>query len=120
MVIKDIRFKKGTAKRWLEVNPILACSEPGFEYDTGKFKIGDGIHTWKDLNYQGESSSNTEFIDKYENLPEVGTPDTLYCVSENRLIYCWDSITLKYEPFGGSGSFDPSIITHINGGKANG
>ncbi len=120
IIIKDIKFKKGTAKRWDELNLVLASGEPGFEYDTGKFKIGDGIRPWKELKYQGENSNNTEFIDKYENLPEVGIPNILYCVSENRLIYQWNPTTLKYEPFGGNGSFDPSIITKINGGKANG
>ena len=45
------QFKRGTAQRWLEVNPILRQGEPGFEIDTGKLKIGNGITTWKDLPY---------------------------------------------------------------------
>ena len=118
--IKDIRFKRGTAKRWTEINPILASGEPGFEYDTGKFKIGDGIHSWKELEYQGSNSNNIEFIDKYNNLPDNGIPNTLYCVADDKLIYHYNSVTSKYEPFGSNGSFDPTIITRINGGKANG
>ena len=119
-VIKDIRFKRGTAKRWADINPILASGEPGFEYDTGKFKIGDGIHSWKELEYQGNDSKDIEFIDKYNNLPEIGIRNTLYCVKDDKLIYHYNSETSKYEPFGANGSFDPTIITKINGGNANG
>jgi hypothetical protein len=119
-IIKDIKFKKGTAKRWKELNIVLASGEPGFEYDTGKFKIGDGIHPWKELKYQGSDSNNIEFIDKYNELPETGISNTLYCVKDDKLIYHYNSETSKYEAFGASGSFDPTIITKINGGKANG
>jgi hypothetical protein len=45
------QFKRGTAQRWIEVNPILRQGEPGFEYDTGKLKIGDGFTPWLALPY---------------------------------------------------------------------
>jgi hypothetical protein len=32
-------------------NPLLAIGEPGFEYDTGKFKIGNGVTSWNSLAY---------------------------------------------------------------------
>lgn len=46
-----IRFRRDEASRWAEVNPVLAEGEPGFESDTGKFKIGDGDARWLDLEY---------------------------------------------------------------------
>ena len=119
--IKDIKFKKGTAKSWKDVNPILDNDTLGFEYDTGKYKIGDGVHAWNDLEYQGSNNDdNVEFIDTYNELPEIGIPNTLYCVTGDKLIYHYNSVTSRYEAFGGNGSFDPSIITRINGGNANG
>lgn len=36
---------------WEQVNPVLKLAEPGFESDTGRVKIGDGITSWNDLNY---------------------------------------------------------------------
>lgn len=45
------RFKRGTAAGWLASNPILQPGEPGFETDTNKLKIGDGIRTWTALPY---------------------------------------------------------------------
>ena len=51
-IVKHIyHLKRGTAQRWLEVNPILDSGEPGFEYDTNKLKIGDGVRAWRDLPY---------------------------------------------------------------------
>ena len=113
-----IQFKRGTSKRWLEINPILDIGEPGFEYDTGKFKIGNGKDHWKQLPYQG--SGNIEIFENFEDLPVTGVSNIIYSVTNDRLMYQWNSSSMKYESFGGNGSFDPSIITNINGGNANG
>ncbi len=47
--------RRGTASQWISTNsgngPILAAGEIGFESDTNKFKIGDGINHWVDLVY---------------------------------------------------------------------
>ena len=51
------QFKRETAARWLEVNPILSAGEPGFETDTNKLKIGNGRDTWLKLPYIGENNS---------------------------------------------------------------
>ena len=50
-VISTFKFKRATEERWEEVNPILEQGEPGFVYDKNKLKIGDGINSWKDLQY---------------------------------------------------------------------
>jgi hypothetical protein len=47
--------RRGTAAQWISTNggdgPILNAGEIGFESDTGKFKIGDGVNHWIDLEY---------------------------------------------------------------------
>jgi hypothetical protein len=47
--------RRGTAAQWLSTNggdgPVLNAGEIGWESDTNKFKIGDGINNWIDLNY---------------------------------------------------------------------
>ena len=45
------QFKRGTAQDWMNKNPVLRQGEPGYEYDTGKLKIGDGITPWQYLPY---------------------------------------------------------------------
>jgi hypothetical protein len=43
--------RRGTASQWTSANPILNAGEIGFESDTNKFKIGDGINHWEDIIY---------------------------------------------------------------------
>lgn len=123
-ITTTFQLKRGTAQRWIEVNPILAQGEPGFEYDTNKLKIGDGITAWKDLPYiaTGECSLNGQeeivSVLNYSDLPTTGDSEKLYRVISNKLLYQWNST--EYEALGGEGSFDPSTITLINGGNANG
>lgn len=38
---------------WIAVNPVLQLGEPGFESDTYKLKIGDGVTPWNCLPYIG-------------------------------------------------------------------
>lgn len=49
--LSKIRFREDTAINWMLTNPVLNSSEPGFENDTGRLKIGDGINVWKNLPY---------------------------------------------------------------------
>lgn len=124
-IIKHIyQFKRGTAQRWIEVNPVLRQGEPGFEYDTGKLKIGDGFTPWLTLPYINDVdvSGQEEIIvvSTYNDLPRMGDVNILYRVIDDKLLYQWNSTTKRYESLGAQGSLDPSIITLINGGNANG
>lgn len=63
--IKTIQFKRGLktsleAKLTAEVLGIPLAGEPIFEMDTGKLKIGDGIHNYKDLPYLQGSSVDSD------------------------------------------------------------
>lgn len=40
-----------TKAEWEQTNPVLRNGEPGFEDDTGKLKIGDGVKRWAELSY---------------------------------------------------------------------
>lgn len=46
-----IQVRRGLAAQWVSVNPVLSEGEIGFETDTGKFKIGDGLTAWNALAY---------------------------------------------------------------------
>lgn len=119
------QFKRGTAQRWVEVNPILKQGEPGFEYDTGKLKIGDGFTPWLALPYINDvkvddNQEEMVTVSTYTQLPKIGDENKLYRVVEDKLLYQWNFHKGVYEGLGATGSFDPSIITLINGGNANG
>ena len=46
-----IRIRRGTSNEWLYENPILLDGEIGYESDTNKFKVGDGINDWVNRPY---------------------------------------------------------------------
>lgn len=46
-----IQFKRQDSAMWASVNPILRRAEPGYESDTGRFKIGNGLLPWNSLPY---------------------------------------------------------------------
>jgi hypothetical protein len=63
-----IKLRRGTAAEWTASEPqpggeVLKLGEPGYEKDTGKLKIGDGITPWNSLSYiNGGASVNIEDI----------------------------------------------------------
>lgn len=50
-VTAKIQVRNGTAAQWTSANPMLLSGEIGFETDTGKQKIGDGVTAWTALAY---------------------------------------------------------------------
>lgn len=46
-----IQIRRDTAANWTSANPILAQGEQGYELDTYRFKIGDGVTAWNSLRY---------------------------------------------------------------------
>lgn len=51
MIGDIIQWRRGTAAAWTAANPILHGGEVGYETDTGKLKVGDGISDWTTLPY---------------------------------------------------------------------
>jgi hypothetical protein len=76
MATTEIQLKRGTAARWLEVNPILKLAEIGYEKDTGKIKIGNGINTWSALGYKFDGSGTTSFKGYFPTTSDVETYQT--------------------------------------------
>lgn len=56
-----IQLRRDLASIWNSVNPVLQQGEMGFETDSRKFKIGDGILPWQQLKYGGLGISNFYF-----------------------------------------------------------
>ncbi len=53
-----IQVRRDSSTNWVSANPLLAQGEPGFETDTKKLKIGDGIVNWNSLSYLNDASIN--------------------------------------------------------------
>ena len=66
--------RRGTAAQWTAANPILASGEIGYETDTNKFKIGDGVTVWGSLVYYASADDLAGIID--------GAPELLNTLNE--------------------------------------
>ena len=82
--------RRGTAAQWISTNagagPVLNAGEMGWESDTNKFKIGDGVNNWSNLDYFADINStvNPAFgssitfegatADSYETVLQVTDP----------------------------------------------
>lgn len=64
--------RRGTATQWTTANPVLAAGEIGFEIDTNKFKVGDGINQWGDLGYFLDETALGGSFDDYIPLTQKG------------------------------------------------
>lgn len=87
--------RRGTATQWTTANPVLAAGEIGFEIDTYKFKIGDGINQWDDLDYFGASDDVLASIIN-------AAPETL------------DTLGEIANALGNNPAFANSFLTHTN------
>lgn len=112
-----IQFKRGTATRWADLNPVLANGEPGFVYDTHKFKIGDGTTHWNDLPYIMGDTGIANFASS-DDFPTVGFPNVIYKAANEQALYQFNPDTNTYEKISDGAGFDN--IDLINGGDANG
>lgn len=73
------QLKRGTAQRWIEINPTLGPGEPGFETDTGQLKIGDGFLPWLALPYVGNTVDiPEEILTEIKNYIDENEKDTTY------------------------------------------
>jgi len=54
-----ILFRRDIAANWTLNNPVLADGEPGWETDTDRLKIGDGVTAWTNLSYYVGTTGGT-------------------------------------------------------------
>lgn len=69
-----ILMRRGTADEWTAANPILSAGEIGFETDTGRVKIGNGIALWIDLEYNFPELVHTHDIVIENRTSDPGAP----------------------------------------------
>ena len=71
-VTARLSIRRGTKDQWESENTVLLEGEPGWELDTQRLKIGDGVSPWVDLNYfkSGDSEAAGSVIHDSTILPE--------------------------------------------------
>ena len=82
--------RRGTAAQWISTNngdgPVLNIGEIGYESDTNKFKIGDGVSHWIDLNYFADAVELGGSIDDYVPLTQKGTANGVATLNSSGVI----------------------------------
>lgn len=68
IVKMTIQVRRGLSAAWAATNPTLASGEFGYEIDTGKVKVGDGITPWTLLDYQINETTLAEALAGYEGI----------------------------------------------------
>jgi len=71
-------LRRGRASEWTEENPILHPGEPGFEVDTGKMKIGNGIDDWAHLGYYPPTALSVAGVASVDGRTGVVTLGDIY------------------------------------------
>lgn len=110
------QVKRGLSTRWVELNPVLAAGEPGYELDTHQLKVGDGSTPWVDLPYIGITSIYTG--QTKDDFPEVGYSTLIYKAEAEAALYQWNSTTKQYEKLSSGEGLKAEDIKWINGGAA--
>lgn len=73
LTIKNLQLRNDSVANWESKNPVLAKGEMGIEIDTNKFKFGNGVSTWTELEYASteevvvDSSFNAESENPIQN-----------------------------------------------------
>jgi len=108
-VITSIQFKRGREEALDKWTAIPLAGEPIFDLDNSILKIGDGIHTYRELKaIGGEGGGGLQQIvfDTYFNFPSVGKINILYIAKDKQMAYIWDdsdSSNAKYVEIGFAG-----------------
>lgn len=69
-----IRYRSGNSTDWASSNIVLQQGEPGYELDTHKIKIGDGVTAYNDLPYvagDGDLSLLEQHLKDFNNPHQV-------------------------------------------------
>ena len=93
------QFKRSTARKWYQLNPTLAQGEPGYEIDSGKVKIGNGVTPWRKLDYINGNSSNSGVYngETIADFPQIGSSQIIYKASAERALYQFNENINEYE-----------------------
>lgn len=100
---KLIQLRRGSSSQWISTNPVLANGESGFETNTGRLKIGDGVSDWLELDYIGSKEHITRirnlsgsaiykgqavYFDSYSSLDSVPTIQKFIADGSNKQKFC--------------------------------
>lgn len=64
-----IKVRRGTTEEWVTSNRVLAPGEPGYDTTLKEYKVGDGVHTWLELEAHISETAVQELINSAPSQP---------------------------------------------------
>jgi hypothetical protein len=69
-----MQIRRDSAMNWVSTNPTLSQGELGYELNTGRLKVGNGVDAWVDLMYFDDGSFSGSYMD-LRDLPFSDPPN---------------------------------------------
>jgi hypothetical protein len=113
----SINLRRSTAAQWVADSSILASGEPGFESDTNKLKLGDGVSTWTALSY----SSGGGGVEISSTAPTDTEATPLWWDTDKGKLYIYydgfwvEAVTGIVGPAGATGATGPTGASGADG-----
>ncbi|QDQ97995.1 hypothetical protein [Tomitella fengzijianii] len=105
-----IKTRRDDGTAWADYNPTLEQGEPGFETDTGLFKIGDGIAQWTELPYTTTSFYSATEAARLEL-------DARIPGARRHTMNANTTITITDPPSGYGGNITVALVQDTTGGR---
>jgi len=133
-----ILIRRDTAANWASENPVLNQGEPGYEVDTARLKVGDGVTEWASLPYYtstaGANLDNLIDVDtsgvsagdvlRFDGADWVAEAHNVESLSDTEILNPADGHILQYNAglwvnsAPTSSYTDSDVDTHLNFGTA--
>lgn len=109
------------AQYWTQKNPILMKGEMGIEIDTGRFKFGDGLQTWCELEYAADETGSFQVVD--DKLTAHIQNSVVHTTQEEKALWSAKadanhSHDERYEPIGAAANKMDKIPSAVEGNIA--
>lgn len=112
-MITRILWRRDTSANWTLANPVLADGEAGLETDTKKWKMGDGVTTWRSLAFMNASNIS---INTYQPLLHTSHVYTIPVSSPSTYLIDEFSMSNAYGYLASDATFKAIMIEAFIGG----
>ena len=115
-----IQLRRDTAINWTTNDPVLAEGELGLEIDSGRWKVGNGLHTWDALPYSNSIFSGPAVIADSSSgnalrITQTGTGNAF--VVEDEVNPDGTHFVINSGGYVGIGKTDPIALLDVDGGS---